>query len=515
MITRRHSRQRLLIFIVAYNAESFIRQVLQRIPAELGQQLDVEILVIDDASGDQTFESALRLKLAGELPFKLRVLVNPVNQGYGGNQKLGYWYAIRNNFDFVALLHGDGQYAPEMLPSLIVPLMLDGAEAVIGSRMLPANSALQGGMPLYKYAGNKILTWYQNLLMGSRLSEYHSGYRVYSTHALSNIPFELNTNDFHFDTEILLQLHLAGYRIREVPIPTYYGDEICHVNGMRYAMDVAKTTAKARAQELSIYYEQKYDCAAPDLPTAHYKAKLNFPSPHSLALNMVEPGSRVLDLGCAGGYLGQALKEKKGCHVTGVDMYPLAPETELDQFVLHDLDQGLPEIDYAGFDYILALDVIEHLKSPESFATELRSAAGANTTVIISTGNVGFLLTRFSLLFGNFNYGKRGILDLTHTRLFTFGSITALFRQAGYEVMAVKSTPVPFPFILGEGRLARILLGLNLLLAWLRKSLFAFQSFLVLQPRPTLSHLMHQTRVNSDRRRQADQIISEKPPIKI
>jgi len=505
MISDRQLRQRLLIFVVAYNHESFIQQVLARIPRELADELDVELLVIDDASGDRTFEEALELETAGELPFKLRVLANPVNQGYGGNQKLGYWYAIQNGFDFVALLHGDGQYAPELLPELMEPLTNGEAEAVMGSRMLTADSALQGGMPLYKYVGNRILTWYQNKVMGTQLSEYHSGYRVYSTQALSNIPFELNTNDFHFDTEILLQLHLAGYRIKEVPIPTYYGDEICHVNGMRYALDVAMTTATAKAQELSIYYERKYDCVSPDLPTAHYKAKLNFPSPHSLVLNMVERGSRVLDLGCAGGYLGQALKEEKGCHVTGVDMFPLAPETKLDYFLLHDLDEGLPEVNYPDFDYILVLDVIEHLKSPESFALELRSVADANTTVIVSTGNVGFILTRLSLLLGNFNYGKRGILDLTHTRLFTFGSITALFRQAGYETVAVKSTPVPFPFILGDSRFSRALLWLNGLLIRLRKSLFAFQSFLILRPRPTLSHLMHETRVNSDLRRQTQQ----------
>ena len=511
MISGRQTRQRLLIFVVAYNAESFIEQVLYRIPPELGEHLEVEVLVIDDASGDQTFERALKMKAAADLPFRLRVLVNPVNQGYGGNQKLGYWYAIHNKFDFVALLHGDGQYAPEILLELTRPLMSGEADAVIGSRMLPANSALQGGMPMYKYVGNKILTWYQNKLMGTSLSEYHSGYRVYSTQALSNIPFELNTNAFHFDTEILIQLHLAGYRLKELPIPTYYGDEICHVNGIRYALDVAVTTATAKAQELSIYYERKYDCAAPDQPTAHYRAKLNFPSPHWHVLKLVEPGSRVLDLGCAGGYLGQALKEQKACQVTGADMYPPSPESSLDHFILHDLDEGLPQVKYSELDYILVLDVIEHLNSPESFVFELRAAADHKTMIVISTGNVGFILTRLSLLLGNFNYGKRGILDLTHKRLFTFRSIISLFEQAGYEVLAVKSTPVPFPLIFGDSRISRALLGLNGLLIRLSKSLFAFQSFLVLRPKPTLSHLMHETHVNTDLRRQPQESTLEEP----
>lgn len=222
----------------------FIQQVLYRIPPELGKYLDVEILVIDDASQDQSFERALEVKTAGTLPFKLQVLANPVNQGYGGNQKLGYWYAIQNGFDFVALLHGDGQYAPEIMPELIKPLLSGEADSVIGSRMLTPKAAVRGGMPLYKYIGNRILTWYQNKLTGTKLSEYHSGYRIYSIEALSNIPFELNTNDFHFDTEILIQLHLAGYCIKELPIPTYYGDEICHVNGLRYAFDVVQRPPK-------------------------------------------------------------------------------------------------------------------------------------------------------------------------------------------------------------------------------------------------------------------------------
>jgi hypothetical protein len=194
-------------------------------------------------------------------------------------------------------------------------------------------------------------------------------------------------------------------------------------------------------------------------------------------------------------------------------MFPLAKGTSLDRFIMHDLDEGLPDVDYENFDYILVLDVIEHLKNPESFAHELRSLANPKTKVIISTGNVGFVLTRLSLLIGNFNYGKRGILDLTHKRLFTFRSITDLFKQANYEVLAVKSTPVPFPLIFGNGLLSRTLLWMNGGLTGLRRSVFAFQSFLVLRPRPTLSHLMDDTRTNSALRRQTQQTPVKEPVI--
>src|SRR5262249_42469216 len=137
-------KPRLLIFIVAYQAETTIRQVLQRIPGELGANFDVGILIIDDSSSDHTFREGAEAAAASSR-FKVKILFNPQNQGYGGNQKIGYHYAILHNFDFVALLHGDGQYAPEMLPALVGPLNEGLAEAVLGSRMMNPGDALRGG----------------------------------------------------------------------------------------------------------------------------------------------------------------------------------------------------------------------------------------------------------------------------------------------------------------------------------------------------------------------------------
>ena len=194
------------------------------------------------------------------LPFTLTVLRNPENQGYGGNQKIGFHYAIQRGFDFVALIHGDGQYAPERLPELIEPLAAGQADAVFGSRMLKKGDARRGGMPFYKFVGNRILTTVQNRLLRANLSEWHSGYRIYATRALRRIPFHLNSNVFHFDTEIIIQLLLSGARLQEVPIPTYAGDEISHVNGMLYAKDAVVACLKARAQELSIFYDRQFDC---------------------------------------------------------------------------------------------------------------------------------------------------------------------------------------------------------------------------------------------------------------
>jgi glycosyltransferase involved in cell wall biosynthesis len=481
-----------LIFIVAYHAEATVRNVLSRIPHSLAEDYETEVLVIDDGSSDRTFERALAASGESALPFPVTVLFNPVNQGYGGNQKIGYFYALRKGFDFVALLHGDGQYSPERLPELVRPLRDGRAGACFGSRMMTKGAALRGGMPIYKFLGNKILSWFENRMLRTAFTEFHSGYRVYSTAALKRIPFDLNTNDFHFDTEIIVQFVLAGLEIVEVPIPTYYGDEICRVNGLKYAWNVAVAVTKARLQELGLFYDPRFDCAKTGRGNEQYQLKLDYESPHSLALEAVTANSRVLDLGCAGGYMGSTLKKLKSCHVVGVDSCALDPSAEFDGFRQHDLNQGLPDVEMDAFDYVLLLDIIEHLSSPELFVRQLRQGLklSPEIKILVSTGNIGFVVTRFMLLIGQFNYGKRGILDHTHTRLFTFASLRRLFEQAGFHILETRGVPGPFPLAMGDNRFSRLLMRLNRLLISLSKGLFSYQIFMVLQPRPSLELLL-------------------------
>jgi len=231
--------------VVAYNAETTLVDVLERIPAELRRDV-AEVLVQDDHSTDDTFAvAAAYLERGTDLP--LTVLRHPANLGYGGNQKAGYDYAIRHGWDVVVLLHGDGQYAPEVMDRLIRPIVDGEADAVFGSRMMTRGEARRGGMPLYKYVGNRILTTAQNGLTGAQLSEWHSGYRAYGVAALAELPFRGNSDGFDFDTEIILELLAADKRILEVPIPTYYGDEICRVNGIAYAADIMIDTVRHRA----------------------------------------------------------------------------------------------------------------------------------------------------------------------------------------------------------------------------------------------------------------------------
>jgi glycosyltransferase involved in cell wall biosynthesis len=237
--------KRIGILIVTYNALTTLARVLKRIPPSVWRNVE-EVVVFDDASQDATFELAVGIKAVRDIP-KLKVIKHSRNLGYGGNQKAGYQYFIEKGFDVCVLLHGDGQYAPEFLVRMYEPLVKGEAEAVFGSRMMQDfGGPLKGGMPLYKYVGNRILTAYENWALGMNLTEFHSGYRAYSLHALSQVDFTHMTDDFHFDTEIIIKLHHQNCRIREVPIPTFYGDEICYVNGMKYAADVYRSVSRYR-----------------------------------------------------------------------------------------------------------------------------------------------------------------------------------------------------------------------------------------------------------------------------
>ena len=240
-----------------------------------------------------------------------------MNLGYGGNQKLGYHYAIENGFDFVVLLHGDGQYAPERLPDLLEPLRRGEADAVFGSRLLARKGVIAAGMPLYKFIGNKFLTWIENRLLHANLSEFHSGYRVYSVAALRSIPFGRTSNDFHFDSEIVIQLPIACPAIAELPIPAYHGNEIRRLNGLKYAAHVLMAALKARLQEASLLYDRRFDCAPPQTYSP-YTSKFDYESTHTIAIRRVHPGTTVLELGCAGGYLGARLRDRKRCFVAGL-----------------------------------------------------------------------------------------------------------------------------------------------------------------------------------------------------
>jgi len=468
---------RIGIIVVAYNAATTLAKTLDRIPADFRDKI-AEVIILDDASKDNTFEYGASWAERADTP-KTLVIRHTKNLGYGGNQKAGYTLAIERGLDIVVMLHGDGQYAPEMLPNMVEPLVRGECEAVFGSRMMEPGAARKGGMPLYKYVGNRILTRVENQMLGTHLTEFHSGYRAYSVKALTEIPFQENTDDFDFDTQIIIQLVHAGKRIVEIPIPTFYGDEICYVNGVKYAKDVVKDVAEFRL-------------AATGFGTSTWVARANEysfkpgdGSSHSFMLEMLEGLSprRILDLGCGDGRFADFLRSA-GHYVTGVDEVEReGVRDRVNTFVLGDVSLGLPAEVGTGYDIVVAGDVLEHVAWPLETLRQISAVLRPGGQVLVSVPNFAHWYPRTRVMFGMFGYDRRGILDQTHLRFFTRATLRRLVRRAGFDILQERTTGVPLGVVSSaDGRRLRLMRRLDSRLVRFRPTLFGYQFILRLTP---------------------------------
>jgi glycosyltransferase involved in cell wall biosynthesis len=476
-------KKRIGIFVIAYNAVNKLDWTLDRVPEEVWQKVD-EVFLFDDCSTDNTYYAAIGYKHVKQIE-KLTVHRNASNLRYGGNQKAGYQYAIARGFDVVVMLHADGQYAPEVLPKLLEPFENNEADMVFGSRMAAEGNPLSGGMPFYKFIGNKILTWLENGITGMKLSEFHSGYRVYSCEALKKIPFMLNSNEWHFDTDILIQFHEAGLRIVERPIPTYYGDEICYVNGLAYALNCLRSALNYRLHKARVLYAPKYD-----IKMDQYIYKKSDPySSHSQIIRWIEQErpEEVLEIGTATGYLSAEM-EKLGCKVTGIeqdsDMAGIAR-----QYCQEMLVGDIETLDFKSlgrYDAVILGDVLEHIRNPKDVLERVSKLLKPGGKVLISLPNVANIWIRLNLLLGRFNYSRVGIMDESHLRFFTLQTSKQLAADSGLDIIGINATPIPLPMILpttSKGKPLSFLHLLNWGLTKLRKTLFGYQFILICKPR--------------------------------
>jgi 2-polyprenyl-3-methyl-5-hydroxy-6-metoxy-1,4-benzoquinol methylase len=289
------------------------------------------------------------------------------------------------------------------------------------------------------------------------------------------------TDDFHFDTEIIIKLNHQGFRISEVPIPTYYGTEICHVNGMKYAWDVLRAVRRYNRTRRSYakYPEfQEY--------FVRYPVKTSPHSSHEFARKAVGTGGDVLDVGCGEGFLAAAL-QKAGNRVHGVDFLPAAKHAPgMEGYDQVDLDghfrYGAGIVSGRMFDAILLLDVLEHLQRPENLLRECLPLLRPDGLLLISVPNIANITVRLMLLMGRFEYAERGLLDRTHLRFFTRRSARRLLTENGYEILRQKMTVIPLDLAIGVSSdhalirfLQRVLAGMTVLLP----GLLGYQSFLI------------------------------------
>ena len=234
--------KKITVVMPAYNAALTLEKTLR----EIDRQVVDDLILVDDASRDDTAEVARRLGL--------HVLQHDHNRGYGGNQKTCYTEALATSADVVIMLHPDYQYTPKLLPAMASLIAVDQFDVVLGSRIL-SGGALKGGMPVYKYVANRFLTATENLVTGAKLSEYHTGYRAFSRRVLETLPLEENSDDFVFDSQMLAQCIYFGFRIGEVSCPTRYEPESSSINFRRsvvYGLGVLGTTALFRACKLGV-----------------------------------------------------------------------------------------------------------------------------------------------------------------------------------------------------------------------------------------------------------------------
>jgi len=443
--------KRLGIFVISYNAELLIQDTLRRIPEDVWREVEV-VYVVDDCSMDETTRKAMDYPNPDG---KLVVFRNRVNRRYGGNQKFGYQYAIDRGLDAVIMLHGDGQYAPELLPDLFQPLVDDDADIVIGSRMIRRADALRGGMPKYKFVANIALTQIENVLSGLEMSEFHSGYRGYSTRFLQRIPLWENSNEWHFDTHILFQARQANAKICELPIPTRYGDEVCHVNGVSYGLNCIGSALLFRLHRWGLIRLNRYDIAPPSLVESR---KLDDPySSHSLILKRLRKmdlqGKQVLDLGFGCAAIAAAL-QAEGTVNDGIDHDPHAREESSTHF-RRIYSQNLNQVDEIPleekYDIVLAADILQFLVDPAEFLSRLKKHLVKGGLLVVSLPNMVNIQTRLRILIGKFPLHHRGLLEEQALHFYTLDSMRQLVARAGWKVEEMDVTDFPltlvFPFL--------------------------------------------------------------------
>ncbi len=303
---------------------------------------------------------------------------------------------------------------------------------------------------------------------------------IYNTAYLQKIPYLYNSDDDSFVNEIAIQIVLSDFHFVEI-----IGDIKVKIP-YRIKIKTLKVFLKAYVHTLGIFYQNMFDIIQDNF---QYSLKLGYASSHTYAIDAVEPNSKVIDIGAGPYGVGHELI-KKNCTIVTVDQFDIPEQYKLSQHYVTKINADFA-ISIKEYDYILLLDIIEHLESPEDFIFNLsRQFSYKKQRLVLTTANISFFPVRMMLLLGYFNYGKSGILDKTHTRLFTFDSFKKLVTDARLNVLSVKGIPAPYPKAIGDNFISRALIAINLFFIKISKGFFSYQIYIEAETAPSVYYIV-------------------------
>ena len=441
-----------------------LRAFVEHLPAALDARI-AEIVVMLDRPPDAELPPPASL-LAGR-PLELVFHRPPRALGAGAVRKAAFEYALLKDFDLLVAMRGDGVHAPEALAALFEQLQAQPPGLVLVTRDTAR-------APLARALRHRLSTFVQNRILGLRLRDYHTRFRVYPRDALLRIPFQLDADDDGFDAEIVIQFRTLGAPIRELALLEATPGDGSGYDDLRHGLRACATAIGLRLHQAHVTRDGRY-LVDHDI---HYTLKLSETGSHMQIVAAIRPDSSVLDLGCSQGLLARPLRDKN-VRVTGVDVgagTQLA--RELAEYHRRDLEQPLELPSGRVFDYVVCADVIEHLRNRTPLLRSARRYLKQDGRLIISTPNVALWFYRLSLLVGRFEYGPRGVLDESHVHLFTRSTFRREVEKAGFRVVRQRVTALPFEVVFrstGRSRLIRALASGYHLLARAWPSLFAYQ----------------------------------------
>ncbi|GAB3509397.1 class I SAM-dependent methyltransferase [Emticicia fontis] len=385
----------------------------------------------------------------------------------GKIHKVVFEYARAKNYDFVALLSTAQYHNLKLaLPKIILPMQEGKAYITIGDKV-PVR------IGLVNFIQRKVFKKKLNLF--PQICIYHIEH-------LARIPYLFNADDETFVNEIAIQIVLSDFAYQEirseVPVAITY----------QAKLKIIGVLLRAYLHTLGIFYLDKFDIIKDNL---QYSLKLGYASSHTYAIEGVPAGSKVIDIGAGPYGIGHELK-KKNCSVVTLDQFDIPDEFKLDKHIIADLNKSF-SVPTQEYDCILFLDILEHIVNPEQFMFQLSKSMGQKKQkLILTTANIGFFALRIMLFLGYFNYGKSGILDKTHTRLFTFSTFKRLITDAGLKITRVRGIPAPYPKSIGDNFFSRALLAINLAGIWLWKNMFSYQIYIEAESTPSVLYMFQE-----------------------